>query len=104
MAQNSRSSLIPKFMTDALDTNFFTLKGAQISGWSVLHFANGVLFSLFVKNAWIALIVHTVWEIYQILDGVTDFSKAYARWDTLFDTILFMTGFFIGRNLFRSNF
>jgi hypothetical protein len=81
-------------------------KTFYISGWSIIHFISGILFgylylyfkydiTLYALNM---LILHTCWEVWQILIGM---SKPYKLTgtsnivDTLVDTLLFMCGAYI---------
>ena len=83
-----------------------------ISGWSIIHFINGILFGYFylyfnykIKTyALNMLILHTCWEVWQILIGM---SKPYKLTDsnnlidTTVDTLLFMSGAYIAFYLYK---
>ena len=77
-----------------------------VSGWSIIHFINGMLFGYLYlyygynpkKYFFNMLILHTCWELWQIVIGM---SKPYSLVgssnivDTMLDTILFMAGSYI---------
>jgi hypothetical protein len=81
-------------------------KTFYISGWSIIHFISGILFGylyLYFKYdirsyALNMLILHTLWEVWQILIGMSKPYKLTGRSniiDTLVDTLLFMGGAYI---------
>ena len=78
-------------------------KTFYISGWSIVHFINGILFGYlylyfqYNKKYYILnlLILHTVWESWQIIIGMSRPYSLAGRSnliDTFLDTILFMSG------------
>jgi hypothetical protein len=83
-----------------------TEKTFYISGWSIIHFISGILFGylyLYFKYdirsyALNMLILHTLWEVWQILIGMSKPHKLTGKnniIDTLVDTLLFMGGAWI---------
>ena len=78
-------------------------KTFYISGWSIVHFINGIIFGYlylyfkYDKKYYIInlLTLHTMWEFWQIIIGM---SRPYSLTgrsnliDTFVDTILFMSG------------
>jgi hypothetical protein len=83
-----------------------------ISGWSLVHLMNGLLFGyLYLHFRYnvryytaTMLIIHTLWELWQVFIGM---SKPYMLTgpsnivDTFIDTILFMFGTSIIRKILR---
>jgi hypothetical protein len=81
-------------------------KTFYVSGWSIVHFINGMIFGyLYIyysynpkKYYFNMFILHTLWELWQILIGM---SKPYSIVgssnivDTILDTVFFMTGTYI---------
>jgi hypothetical protein len=84
-------------------------KTFYISGWSIVHFINGILFGYlylyfkYNKKDYIInlLILHTLWEFWQIIIGMSrpySLSGRSNLIDTFLDTILFMSGALITKN------
>ena len=97
---NLGGAFLPEKVHKVLDKPWFKIKGAEIGGWSAFHFLMGVLTALFINSYICAFVIHTVWEAYQVAIGMTKLQYSSARWDTLFDTIFYMVGFFVGKQLF----
>ena len=85
-------------------------KTFYISGWSIVHFINGLIFGYlylylhFDKKYYIInlFVLHSIWELWQITIGMSrpySLSGRSNLIDTIVDTILFMTGALIIRNL-----
>lgn len=77
-----------------------------IQGWSIVHFVSGIIFGyMYLKLGgmasnyfYYALIVHTLWELWQILIGMSKPFNLVGRnsiIDILVDTIMFMFGAFL---------
>jgi hypothetical protein len=72
------------------DTSVF-----YITLWSFMHMLSGVLFS-FVNNSLVNyVIVHTIWEIWQIYIGMTKINTLRGISDVFVDTIMGMIGFIL---------
>jgi len=85
-----------------------------VSGWSIIHFMSGLIFSVLylffnfnIKNYFKNLfILHTCWELWQILIGM---SKPYKITgssniiDTIIDTVLFMISVYIVKVIYNSS-
>lgn len=78
-------------------------KTFYISGWSIVHFINGIIFGYlylyfrYDKKYYIInlVILHTLWEFWQIIIGMSrpySLSGRSNLIDTFVDTILFMSG------------
>jgi hypothetical protein len=68
-----------------------------INYWSLIHLLSGVVMHHLVGDkAIFSLVVHTLWELWQIYIGMT---KINARGiiDSINDTLFFMIGFYISR-------
>ena len=76
--------------------------------WSIIHMLSGVLCGVLIHKLGgfvsginyyaIGLIIHTLWELWQMLIGMSIYKGKYAlrQWiDTLVDTIMFIGGMFI---------
>ena len=74
------------------DTSVFYL-----TNWSVLHFLSGIATAYFLQSHtkhiyWISFLIHTLWELWQILVRKTPIGTRRGQIDTVVDTILFMFG------------
>ena len=78
-------------------------KTFYISGWSIVHFINGIIFGYlylyfrYDKKYYIInlVILHTLWEFWQIIIGMSrpySLSGRSNLIDTIVDAILFMSG------------
>lgn len=90
-------AFLPQPIVDFLDTKVITIKGADINYWSGVHFLSGAFIGMFTKNFLFAFVVHSLWEIFQMLIGMTDISKSSETYDIVFDTLFFMLGFMLTR-------
>lgn len=81
-------------------------KTFYISGWSIIHFISGILTGYLylyfkydiTRYALNMLIIHTLWELWQISIGTSKPYKLTERGniiDTIVDTLLFMWGAYI---------
>ena len=59
--------------------------------WSVIHFLSGITLAFLTKSPMTALLVHTLWELWQRAIGMTKWNLRGAI-DTVVDTGLFMIG------------
>jgi hypothetical protein len=95
--------------TDIIGT---TTKTFYVSGWSIVHLINGIiigcLYLYFKGNIQFynfkLFIIHTIWELWQMLIGMSKPYKLTGRSnliDTIIDTILFMSGAFIARKYYK---
>ena len=66
-----------------------------ITFWTIIHFMSGVFVAYFGATYWTGFIIHTIWEIYQILVRNTPIHKLRARIDVITDTVAFMLGMFV---------
>jgi hypothetical protein len=106
----SGDAFIPEPIRSALFT--YIIGGPHtlfyINYWSIIHFISGIvlgaiLFALNDKHGGsqyygAGLIIHTLWELWQMLIGMTVYTGAGAlrQWiDTIVDTILFMGGMYV---------
>jgi hypothetical protein len=87
-------------------------KTFYVSGWSIIHFINGIIFGYLYLyfNYDVRLytfklfIIHTLWELWQMLIGMAKPYKLTGRSniiDTIMDTILFMLGAYIVRKNYK---
>jgi hypothetical protein len=89
-------------------------KTFYISGWSIVHFINGIIFGYlylylhYDKKYYIInlFILHTLWEFWQIIIGMSrpySLSGRSNLIDTFLDSILFMSGALITKNFIYTN-
>lgn len=89
--------------TDIIGTSAKTF---YISGWSIVHFINGIIFGYLylyfnydIRFYTLKMLAfHTIWELWQVL---TDVAKPYKMTgsgnlvDSIMDTVMFMMGAYI---------
>ena len=111
---SSGEILLPDTVNNTLRSNIVgsSKKTIYISVWSIIHIINGILFGYlylvfkydmkrYVINM---LILHTVWEVWQMLIGI---AKPYKLTgpnnliDTFMDTLLFMVGAYVALKLYK---
>lgn len=71
---------------------------AYVNGWSFVHLLSGVLVGWLEVTFWQALLIHTAWELLQVLLGDNTLSLA-SMVDTLMDLTFFMVGWFVAMKL-----
>ena len=86
-------------------------KTFYVSGWSIVHLINGIIVGylyLYFKGdnklyTFKLFIIHTLWELWQMLIGMSNPYKLTGRSnliDTIIDTLFFMLGASIIRNYY----
>ena len=114
---SSGEILLPDSVKNSLTSNIIgsSKKTFYISGWSIIHIINGLIvgflylfFNYDIKRYAInMLIIHTVWEVWQMLIGM---SKPYKLTgsnnliDTIMDTLLFMLGAYVILKLYHKTY
>ena len=114
---SSGEILLPDSVKNSLTSNIIgsSKKTFYISGWSIIHIINGLIvgflylfFKYDIKRYAInMLIIHTVWEVWQMLIGM---SKPYKLTgsnnliDTIMDTLLFMLGAYVILKLYHKTY
>lgn len=69
-----------------------------VTYWSIMHFVSGVLIVYFFDTSyWNGFLIHTVWEVYQILVRNTPFHTLRGKLDVVVDTALFMAGMVVAK-------
>lgn len=90
----SGDAFAPEYVKKFLDTYLYgsadTLVYANI--WSLVHMLSGVLTRLLTKDARVALLVHTLWECWQLYIGMTR-PNLRGFIDILSDTLYFFIGY-----------
>jgi hypothetical protein len=73
-----------------------------INNWSIIHFLSGVITSFLLlkyvpeKNLFItSFMIHTIWELWQIVGKNTLIGTARGQLDVLVDTAFFMAGVWV---------
>jgi hypothetical protein len=73
-----------------------------ITNWTVVHFGSGVLTALLFRPTMsfsallaLGLLIHTLWELWQILIGMTHIATLRGKVDTVVDTVAYMLGLFL---------
>jgi hypothetical protein len=102
---NSGDIFLPEIVKNLLMTDLIgtSKKTFYISGWSLVHLMNGFitgylyLYFKFDKRFFTLkmLTIHTLWELWQVLIGMSKPYKLTGRsnlLDTFMDTLLFMLG------------
>ena len=102
---NSGDLFLPKEVKDVLETHIYGNynQTIYITYWSFMHLLSGILtgyiyLSLGYKTKnyyWNLFIIHTLWEIWQIIIGMSKPLKIVGKnniFDTILDTIFFMIG------------
>ena len=110
---NSGDVFIPESIKNifGIDLIGTSKKTIYVSGWSIVHFINGILigyiylrFKLNSKLYFYKLfILHTIWELWQMLIGMSNPYKLTGCsniMDTIMDTIFFMLGAYIVRKYY----
>lgn len=109
---SSGDVFLPKTIRDILGTFLFKYPDTKdnyvfyIQGWSIVHFVSGVIFGYLyrrlgfnpLKYYYNGLILHTLWELWQITIGMSKpfmLSGRNSIVDILVDTALFMLGTYI---------
>jgi hypothetical protein len=94
--------LIPDPLRTKLYTNWFEAEvtpdiNVELNYWSWMHFLSGMMFALAFPQATflIWMIIHFIWELYQITIGMSDIKNkpASEMIDISFDTIFAAGGF-----------
>jgi hypothetical protein len=110
LVYRSGDAFVPEPLRSALFT--YIIGGPRtlfyINYWSIIHFISGIVFGsiLYVLNGKhgslqyyvIGFIIHTIWELWQMLIGMSIYSGAGSlrQWiDTCVDTILFIGGMYV---------
>jgi hypothetical protein len=105
---NSGDVFLPEKIKNILGTDLIgtSKKTFYVSGWSIVHLINGIIIGyIYLYFKWDSrlytyklLIIHTMWEFWQMLIGMAKPYKLTGRSnliDTIMDTIFFMTGAYI---------
>jgi hypothetical protein len=108
---NSGDVFLPENIKQILGTDIIgsSKKTFYVSGWSIIHFLNGIIIGFFylyfkydIKFYTISLLfIHTLWEIWQIIIGMAKPYKLTGRSnliDSILDTVFFMSGAYINFN------
>ena len=111
---NSGDVFLPESIKTILGKDLIgsSKKTFYVSGWSIVHLINGVIFGYFYlyfngDNRFYVfklLILHTLWELWQMLIGMSKPYKLTGRSnliDTIMDTIFFMTGAYLVRKFYK---
>lgn len=81
------------------DTSLF-----YITLWSFMHMLSGFLFR-FINNSLVNyIIVHTVWEIWQIYIGMTHVDTLRGKIDVVVDTVMGIIGFIFAKKYIAQSF
>jgi hypothetical protein len=93
---------IKKFLDTVLIGSYES--GWYISNWSIMHMISGIIIGFFFKtykNPYIyGLILHTIWEIWQILIGESKGHKKLTGKSGLIDTIVDTLFFLLGMSIY----
>lgn len=92
--------LLPKSMRRILETYILGDDNTllYVTYWSVIHFLSGFFLVYFFQTSyWNGFLIHTVWEVYQILVRNTHIRTLRGKLDIVTDTVLFMLGMGVGK-------
>jgi hypothetical protein len=105
---NSGDVFLPEKVKNILGTDLIgsSKKTFYVSGWSIVHLISGIIIGyiyLYLKwdiklYTFKLFILHTIWEIWQILIGMSKPYKLTGRSnliDIIIDTVFFMSGAYI---------
>lgn len=92
-------AFLPPAITRALYTTIVPVGPAEINGWSFMHLLSGMILALLWPSVewWQALIIHTMWELFQALIGDNKMTLETLV-DVPLDTLFFMAGFLLLKN------
>ena len=79
-----------------------------VNNWSFVHFLSGVI-SVFLfdtlkitqNTILYALVLHTIWELWQMIGKNTKYWTRRGQLDILVDTIFYMTGFITTEGFYK---
>jgi hypothetical protein len=110
---SSGDVFLPEKVKNILGTDLIgsSNKTFYVSGWSIIHLINGLIIGyiyLYFKGGirlytLTLLIIHTMWEFWQVLIGMSKPYKLTGRSnliDIIMDTIFFMLGAYIVRKCY----
>jgi hypothetical protein len=88
---------LPKPVRDLLETYIIGNDESlfYISLWSFMHMLSGVIFSFVSNSLQGYIVVHTVWEIWQIYIGMTPAHTLRGVIDIFTDTFMGVAGFLL---------
>lgn len=104
LVYNSGDFFLPKPIKQMLDKHIYDTptKLLYVNGWTFIHFISGILFGMlylylgkrtdFYYYYYYLFIIHTIWELWQMLIGMTKIWELTGIIDTLMDTFVFMLG------------
>jgi len=111
---NSGDAFLPEKIKYVLGLDLIgtSKKTFYVSGWSLVHLINGILIGflyLYLQGdsqvyIFKMFIIHTLWELWQMLIGMAKPYKLTGRSnliDTIMDTIFFMTGAYSVRKFYK---
>jgi hypothetical protein len=75
------------------DTSLF-----YITLWSFVHFISGIVFSFMSDSLQGYLVVHTIWELWQIYIRMTPIARIRGVIDVITDTCMGVLGFVVFKN------
>jgi hypothetical protein len=111
---NTGDFLLPKCIINILRIDILGSKNSYwyIDGWSLIHIISGIIFGyIYIKlnydiNKYYfkMFIFHTIWELWQILVGMSNPFTFYGKnslTDTIIDTLCFLFGAFIIKQFYH---
>ena len=111
---NSGDVFLPEKVKNILGVDLIgtSKKTFYVSGWSIVHLINGIIigyiYLYFNRDSrfyfFKMLIIHTMWELWQMLIGMAKPYKLTGRSnliDTIMDTLFFMFGAYIVRKYYE---
>jgi hypothetical protein len=106
MVYDSGDFFLPKPIKQMLDKHIYDTpnKLLYINGWTFIHYFSGMLMGMIYLYLgkkidfyyyYNLFIIHTIWELWQILIGMTKIWELNGIIDTTVDTIVYMIGAYV---------
>ncbi len=104
---NSGDFFLPKPVKQLLDKHIYDTpnKLLYVNGWTFIHYFSGMLAGMiylylgkrtdFYYYYYNLFIIHTIWELWQMLIGMTKIWELTGFIDTIMDTFVYMLGAYI---------
>jgi len=110
MIYNSGDFFLPKQIKERLDKHMYDNGFLYVNGWTFIHYFSGMLFGMIYLYLgkevhfyyyYNLFLIHTIWELWQMLIGMTKIWELGGVIDTMMDTFVYMLGAFIYLQLHR---
>ncbi len=92
------STFMPQKLRDWMNAFIIKANPVFINRWAFIHLISGILVGLFMDNWLVALVLHTVYEIWEWAAGPGYMGRTLTKVviiDSVIDTVFYMVGFFV---------